>query len=90
MSAPSHTHNGPCSPETQANFRKLLEPHVVGFNYFATAGIQNAFKDILSQDVQIQTREMSLVKEKRGKAPSVEFWFERPVMTKPSMRQGDR
>lgn len=59
MSAPSHSHNGVSSPSTLANFRKLLAPHVQGYDYFATDGVTNAFNDVEKGDVQIQTREMS-------------------------------
>ena len=60
MSAPSHSHNGVCTAETQEAFRKLLSPHVNGFDYFVNDGVSNSFKDLVRQDVQIQTKEMSL------------------------------
>ena len=90
MSAPSHTHLSPCSLETQSKFKKLLEPHVSGYDYFITDGVKNAFANMKHQDVQIQTREMSEDPVKSKQAPTVEFWFSNPALTPPSARQGDR
>ncbi|GMH52987.1 hypothetical protein TL16_g01352 [Triparma laevis f. inornata] len=90
MSAPSHSHNGVSSPSTLANFRKLLAPHVQGYDYFATDGVTKAFNDVEKGDVQIQTREMSQKPDPNNKPPTVKFWYSNPKLTPPSTRRANK
>ncbi len=78
---PSFSPGSHAAGETLAKFRKLLEPHVQGFNYFVDKGVKQAFKHSVRYGVTVRTRDDT------DPAPCVEFWFENPTILKPSTTQ---
>jgi DNA-directed RNA polymerase I subunit RPA2 len=73
------------TPEVQSKFKKLLEPHVGGFDYFLGAGLRAAFKALPRYSAAIKPRDSLCVPGARY--PTVEFWYSNPRIAKPVSRR---
>jgi len=77
--------------DAQSKFKKLLEPHVGGFDYFLGDGLKAAFLNLPKYSVNIKPSNSEIDRLTAAGEPveshTVEYWFSNPKITKPTTKQ---